>query len=218
MPGKSYRGSVPVMTQDEAILRDALYCDVATLAGEIGERNLFRYDALAAAAGFLEATLRAAGYVVRRQGYEVGGRICHNIEAEIAGTDRAGEVVIVGGHYDSVVGSPGANDNATGVAAVLALARAFAGKRTSRTLRFLGFVNEEPPWFRTPAMGSLRYARRCGEGGERVAAMLSLETIGYYADEKGSQRYPFPLSSFYPSTGNFIAFVGNMASRRLVRA
>jgi hypothetical protein len=78
-------------------------------------------------------------------------------------------------------------------------------------------VNEEPPHFQSTDMGSVRYARRCRERGENVVAMLSLETIGYFSEREGSQKYPFPLSYFYPSQGNFIGFVGNRASRQLVR-
>jgi Zn-dependent M28 family amino/carboxypeptidase len=217
MPGKSYRGPMPPLTAQEIDLRDALRRDVEKLAGEIGERNMARYRALAAAADFLESSLRESSYEARRLGYQVAGVTCHNIEVEIRGSDRADEIVIIGAHYDSVQGSPGANDNATGAAAVLALAGLFAGKKTSRTLRFVEFVNEEPPYFQSPAMGSLVYARDCKIRGEKIVAMLSLETIGYYTDEKGSQHYPFPFSLFYPSTGNFIGFVGNTSSADLVR-
>ena len=140
-----------------------------------------------------------------------------NLAAETPGADRPQEIVVVGGHYDSVIYCPGANDNATGVAATLALARTLKGFRPSRTLRFVCFVNEEPPYFQTADMGSRVYAGRCRQRGEKVTAMICLETIGYYTDEKGSQRYPAPFSLLYPATGNFIAFVGNYGSRRLVR-
>jgi Peptidase family M28 len=217
MPGKSNRGPIPPLGGSETLVRIALQRDVETLAGSIGERNLSRYTNLLAAADFLEASFASAGYAARRQSYSASGKNCDNIEAEITGADRADEIVLIGGHYDSIEGSPGANDNATGAAAVLALARAFAEKKTSRTLRFVAFVNEEPPYYRTPAMGSVVYARRARERGEKIVAMLSLETIGYYSEAEGSQHYLFPLNLFYPSTGNFIGFVGNLSSRRLVR-
>ena len=205
------------MTERERALREGLHQDIRRLAGEIGERNIIRYENLTAAADFIETSFAAAGYQARRQGYDVGGKACFNIEVEIAGADRPEEIVVVGAHYDSVIGSPGANDNATGAAAVLALARAFAGKKTSRTVRFVAFVNEEPPLFLTAEMGSRLYARRARQRNENIAAMLSLETIGYYSDAAGSQKYLFPLSLFYPSRGDFIGFVGNLASRRLLR-
>src|SRR5262245_39959598 len=121
-------------------------------------------------------------------------------------------------HYDSVSGSPGANDNASGVAVLLELARIFKAENPARTLRIVAFVNEEPPYFQTAEMGSRIYARRSHERGENIVAMLSLETIGYYSDEQNSQRYPFPFSWFYPTKGNFIGFVGNTSSRSLVRS
>jgi Zn-dependent M28 family amino/carboxypeptidase len=198
-------------------LRDSLRGDVEKLGGEIGERNVFLHDKLTEAADFLESSLSAAGYPVRKQQYDVSGKTCSNIEVELTGTDKPEEIVIIGAHYDSVSGSPGANDNATGVAATLALARLFAGKTPSRTIRFLCFVNEEPPFFLSPQMGSLVYSYQCRQRGERIIAMLSLETIGYYTDEPKTQDYPFPFSLFYPSTGNFIGFVGNYSSRTLVR-
>lgn len=191
--------------------------DVDTLAARIGERNLERPAGLAAAADFLHDSLASAGYAVERQRYPVAGMTCDNLEAALAGSSRPREIIVVGAHYDSVAGSPGANDNASGVAALLALARRFAGSRPARTLRFVAFTNEEPPYFQTEAMGSLHYTRRCRQRGERIVAMLSLETIGYYADAPGSQRYPVPFNLLYPSTANFIGFVGNLSSASLVR-
>lgn len=187
--------------------------DVRMLADVIGERNILRPKELEASANFLEQSLCRAGYEVRRQTYAVDGVSCRNLEAEIRGSD---EIVVIGGHYDSVFGSPGANDNATGAAAVLALAREFSGRSAGRTLRFVEFVNEEPPHFQTEQMGSLVYARECRARGEKIVAMLSLETMGYFSDEKGSQKYPFPFNLLYPNTGNFIGFVANRASRKLL--
>ncbi len=217
MPGKSHHGPLPSLSAEQEVLRDALRDDVDTLARKIGDRNVFRHENLAAAAAFLETSLAEAGYEVARQEFEVFDITCVNLEAEITGASRPEEIVVVGGHYDSVFGCPAANDNASGTAATLALARAFAGTKPARTVRFVLFTNEEPPHFQTPQMGSLVYARRCRARGERIVAMLSLETIGYYSDADDSQGYPFPFGLFYPTTGNFIAFVGNVSSRGLVR-
>lgn len=188
--------------------------DVRMLSDVIGERHLIRIKELDASANFLDQSLRKAGYSVKRQTYSVDGAACHNLEAEIPGSE---EIVVIGGHYDSVMGSPGANDNATGAAAVLALAREFAGQKLGRTLRFVEFVNEEPPYFQTEQMGSLVYARACMARGEKIVAMLSLETMGFYSDAKGSQKYPFPFNWLYPSVGNFIGFVANRASNKLLK-
>jgi len=216
MPGKNYNGPLPALNTREINLRDTLKHDLEKLSGEIGERNAIRYQNLFAAADFLEAGFVSAGYKVQRQGYQVGAITCYNIEVEIKGTKQPDEIVIIGAHYDSVINCPGANDNGTGTVSVLALARAFAGKKMSRTLRFVEFVNEEPPYFQTVQMGSVVYAKRCRERGEKIVAMLSLETIGYYSDVAGSQKYPPPFNLSYPSTGNFIGFVGNTSSSNLV--
>jgi Zn-dependent M28 family amino/carboxypeptidase len=217
MPGESYSGVFAPLDALEDRLEKELRRDVATLAGDIGERNALRERGLYDAADFVDRSLKDAGYEVRREAFDANGTRCENIEAQIVGRDRAAEVVVVGAHYDSVQGTVGANDNGSGAAAVLALARAFAGRETSRTLRFVEFANEEPPHFQTSTMGSLVYAKGCRERGDRVVAMLSIETIGYYRDEDGTQSYPFPFSLFYPSTGNFVGFVGNSSSCRLVR-
>jgi hypothetical protein len=187
------------------------------LAGDIGERQLWRPAALERAARYSEATWQAQGYQVARQSVVAEGETVYNLETEFLGGPRRDEIVVVGGHYDSVLGSPGANDNATGTAAVLELARLLAGQQRARTVRFVAFVNEEAPFFQTDAMGSWVYARRSHARGEQVVAMLAIETIGFYSDVAGSQHYPFPFGLFYPHTGNFIGFVGNIASRALVR-
>src|SRR5205823_6984193 len=132
---------------------------------------------------------------------------------EIRGIERGEEVVIIGAHYDSAPDSPGADDNASGVATMLALARSVAGRRLARTVRFVGFANEEPPYFGQAEMGSLIYAKNSKQAGDRVVTMLSIESVGFYSDSPLSQRYPAGLGLFYPSTGNYVAFVGNVWSR-----
>ena len=166
MPGKSYRGPLPAMTGLEIELRDALRRDVEKLAGEIGERNLWRPRQLGAAADFVQTSLETSGYPVQRQEFRVTEVTCCNVAAQITGQESPENTVIVGAHYDSVLGSPGANDNASAVAALLALGRMFTGKKIGRTLRFVAFANEEPPFFKTRNMGSLVYARRSRELGE----------------------------------------------------
>ena len=215
MPQKNPSHAATLSPSDIA-LRDELKQDVQHLAGDIGERNLSHYPQLNAAADFIEKSFIEAGLHPRRDSYEVRGLPLHNIEIEIRGASP--EVVLVGAHYDSVFGAPGANDNGSGVAALLALARRFAGKQTHHTLRFVAFVNEEPPYFQTPQMGSFVYAGRCKARGDRIAAMISLETIGYFSDAPRSQTYPVAtLGAFYPKVGNFIGIVGNVRSRSLVR-
>jgi Zn-dependent M28 family amino/carboxypeptidase len=212
MPGASWHDPLPFLTDDERKIAECLRRDVALLASGIGERNVDRYDSLATAANAIDTTLTGIGYHVTRQSYSVDGRVCQNLIAEIPGRNGSDEIIIIGAHYDSAPGTAGANDNASGVAALLALARMMQGERFDRTIRLVAFVNEEPPYFQTELMGSLVYARACRKRNENIVAMLSLETMGYYSDVPGSQHYPAPLGMFYPSVGNFIAFVSNRAS------
>jgi hypothetical protein len=216
MSGTSYKGTPAPLTTDQLQLRGELEGTVQSLAGDIGERNVVNYTALRAGADYIEQSFIEAGLHPRRDGYEADGVLCENIEVEIRGSSP--EIVVIGAHYDSVFGSPGANDNGSGVAALLALARRFAGDSGGRTLRFVAFVNEEPDHFRTHQMGSWVYASRCQARGDHISAMMSLETIGYYSDAPHSQRFPAQwLGLFYPTTGNFISFIANTSSRRVMQ-
>jgi len=213
MPGRSFSGPFPPLKDEETEVERRLREHVRILAGQIGERNVWQYDALQEAERYLDGKLRESGYSTAFQDYQVEGKTVRNLEAELGGTSKPAEILVIGAHYDSAMGCPGANDNGSGVAALLEIARLLAGKRLERTVRFVAFVNEEPPFFQTEAMGSLVYARRCKQRNEAIVAMLSLETIGYYTDAKGSQQYPFPFSLFYPDTGDFLGFVANLGSR-----
>lgn len=214
MPGRSYTGVVVVQNSE---LSAELRRHVEMLATKIGPRGTFKPDAYAAAAAYIEDEFRQMGYEPVRQDYEAGGMTCANIIAEIPGGAKADEILIVGAHYDSIPGCPAANDNASGVAGVLVLARMLHDSQHARTIRFIAFANEEMPYFHSDAMGALVYARACKARGENLVGMISLETIGYYSDERGSQRYPAPLDLLYPDVGNFIAFVGNVQSRSFVQ-
>jgi len=215
MPGARHRGPLPPLGADDRRLVSDLSKHVLAVASE--EHNVAHPRALERSARYIEAALAGYGYAVAWQEFEAAGVKVRNLEVARGGP--GGRLVVIGAHYDSVPGAVGADDNGSGVAALLELARAFRDFVPGEGLeiRFIFYVNEEPPWSRTEKMGSLVHARKLAREGREVGAMLSLETIGYYSDRPGSQRYPFPLSLFYPSTGDFIAFVGNLRSRRLVR-
>jgi Zn-dependent M28 family amino/carboxypeptidase len=185
---------------------------VQALAGDIGERNVWRPSALEQAARYIEAQLSAAGFAVAGQSYEAGGVACRNLEVTVAGRSR--EIVLAGAHYDTVPGSPGADDNASGVAGILEMARLLAGIEPERTVKLVAFVNEEPPFFYFGEMGSKVYAEAARRRGDDIRVMLSLEMLGCYSEARGSQGYPPFLRWFYPGRGNFIAFVSNLRSRR----
>lgn len=189
---------------------------VRTLAEAIGPRSYREPASLAAAADVITQSFQAGGYTVTFQPYEVKGQTYRNIIAERRGTEEPDRVLIVGAHYDTVEGTPGADDNASGIAVLLELARLHAETRFRKTVRFVAFTLEEPPFFRSQQMGSRVYARSLKERGEQVEGMLCLEMVGYYLQEKGSQSFPlFWLRWRYPTTGNFITVVSNSASEAL---
>jgi Zn-dependent M28 family amino/carboxypeptidase len=199
-----------------AVSPERLRAHVTALSAEIGERNVFRPAALQAAADYITEAWRRQGYQVVPQVYEARGVKSANLEVTRLGKTRPGEIILIGAHYDSVHGSPGANDNASGVAALLEISVLFAGIEPARSVRFVAFTNEEPPFFLWREMGSLVYARAAQARGDDIRLMVSLEMLGCYRDEPGSQHYPPLFRHFYPDRGNFIACVSNFRSRRLM--
>lgn len=217
MPGKSFSGVLPPLTAEEIQIKSNLTRHISYLAGEVGERNVIAYEPLQKTAQYIEDSLKKVGYDLKSQEYVVQMRKVRNLIAEIHGGSQASEIVVIGAHYDTVYDCPGADDNTSGIAALLELARSLKGSHPSRTVRFVAFVNEEPPWFQTDDMGSLVYAEHAHKLKENIVAAISIETIGMYSDAEGSQRYPSGFKSLYPSKGDFIAFIGNLGSRGLVR-
>jgi hypothetical protein len=214
VPGESHAGEFKPLSDEERQLEAALRRHIAAIAPR--EHNMEHPVALEAAAKEIERVLAALGYPVSAQRFSTPLGEARNIEVEIAGGALAREIVLVGAHYDSVSGSPGANDNGSGVAALLELARLMRDAKPARTLRLVWFVNEEPPYYKGEDMGSRQYARRSRARGENIVAMFSVETVGYYSEREGSQRYPCPLGFFYPARGDFLAFVSNLGSRALL--
>ena len=218
MPGSSYEAVPPPLSVEEEASRDHLRTHVYMLAKEIGERNLQHYDGLERARDYVAEQFRLAGYVPSMQSFVYHGESFQNVEAILLGHGSPRESVVVGAHYDSVEGSPGANDNASGVATLLEVARSLVGRPLPITVRFVAFTTEEPPYFNAgEGMGSVEYAKALDDPAKDVRAMLSLETVGFYSDVPGSQHYPPFVGIFYPDRGNFIAFVGNVQSRGIVR-
>jgi hypothetical protein len=198
MPGTSHAGPLPPLTGEARALTLRLRLHVAALA--VKERNVD----LETPARYIEQAFRSQGLEFSVQEFVSAGRRVRNIEA------GAGDIV-VGAHYDTVPGSPGADDNASGVAVLIELAA------MKMPVRLVAFANEEPPYSFGPDMGSWAWAKRARNRGEPIRAMFSLEMLGYYRDTAGSQRYPAPLGLFYPDRADFIAFVGDLGARGLVR-
>jgi Zn-dependent M28 family amino/carboxypeptidase len=218
VPGSSYSGPPPPLTPEEADVSARLKRHVQVLAGTIGERNRARPEAYQQAHEYIVEAFRHAGYAPRLlQERRVADRAIHNIEVELVGTNRPTELIIVGAHYDSEAKCPGANDNASGIAALLELARLCAGHPMARTVRFLAFYDEED--FGDRPMGSRVYAGDCSRRHDDIIGVISLETVGFYTDGPGSQHYPFLFHTLHPGysrIGNFVAFIGNGHSRQLV--
>jgi len=222
MPGERHTGTLPPLSEEHISLAASLRADVTHLSVGIGERNVFKPAGYRAAESWLARRLTELGLVVQRQAFEAHGVPCVNLSAELPGRTRPDEVIVYGAHYDSLKDCPAANDNGSGVAAVLALARHLsdlpADKRPARSVRFVFFANEEPPFFYTGKMGSRVYADACRARNENIVAMLTPETIGCYSDAPGSQLYPLPfLSGPIGGVGDYVAFIGVGRSAPLVR-
>jgi Zn-dependent M28 family amino/carboxypeptidase len=195
----------------------ALYGHVKALSERIGPRSVYEYDRLNAARDYILSSLKTMGYQPETQTYTYDGRSFSNIVVTIAGKKKPGEVVLIGAHYDTYAGTPGADDNASGVAMLLELCRLIKNDGPDRTIKFVFFTLEEPPVFRTAFMGSTVYADKARKSGEKIVAMICLESLGYYHGEKGGQGFPLPLMSlFFTTTPDFVAVVGNLSSRELV--
>ena len=197
-------------------LAKRLHHHVWTLAGEIGEHNVFHPEALLAAQSYITETWRSQGFEVAEQLFQVEGVRCANLEVTLPGTEQPEAIILIGAHYDSVIGAPGANDNGSGVAALLEISRLMGAERLPCTFRFVAFANEEMPFFNTGDQGAVRYAQAARRRGDDIRLMLCLETIGYYRDEPGSQDYPALFRFFYPNRGNFLALVSNFRSRQMM--
>jgi Zn-dependent M28 family amino/carboxypeptidase len=214
LPGKSYTGPPAPVTTAEAELAQRLRGHIVAIASET--HNVAHYPALEKSAAYIEAELSSLGYAPQSQIYNIGDKPVRNIAVELAppGATAATPSLVIGAHYDSADDAPGSNDNGSGSAAVIELARLLKDvPLKDKRLRLVLFVNEEPPYDRTPDMGSYRYAKSLRDKGETLMGMISLETIGCFSDKPGSQKYPFPFELFFPDTANFIAFVALPGSR-----
>lgn len=198
------------------ILETNLKAHVKHLSEDIGTRTYQETEKLNRAADYIEEKFRSYKCNVKRQSFKAENNTYYNIEAEVKGRTSAGDgIIVVGAHYDTAWGTPGADDNASGVAGLLELCRLTSERPLLLTVRFVAFALEEPPFFRTRNMGSYVYAESLKNEAADVKGMVSLEMLGYFCDKKGCQYYPLPFFRwFYPDRGNFLAFVGNIRSRQ----
>ena len=211
--------SVSVKRRDTTLIGDTrkLHRHVKYLTVDIGSRSAYEYDQIEATKEYIVDCLKAFGYVPSFQTFTYNRKKYSNVIASRTGVKLPDETVIIGAHYDTARGTPGADDNASAVATLLEIARALKDFSPDRTLKLIFFVVEEPPIFKSEQMGSYIYAKEAKARNEDIKAMICLEMLGYYTNEKDGQTYPFPIMSrVYPSTPNFIAIVGNLNSTSLV--
>lgn len=200
-------------------IKSNLIDTVTYLSEGIGQRSYLDIERLEIAAEFIEKKLKSFGCITERQPFDYKNNVYYNLIGTVEGAEKTDKgILIIGAHYDTVIGTPGADDNASGVAGMLELARLAASEPFRRTAIFAAFCLEEPPVFMTQNMGSYVYAKSLNDLKTDIYGMISLEMLGYYSDYKQSQYYPNPLfSHFYPDKGNFIAFVGNISSMRFTK-
>lgn len=208
-----------------SILESALRAHVEILCKT--ERNTGNCpEGLDQAAGYICGQFEQFGYGVTRQEFPADGMTCANLEALPSGFVGFEQPhIVVGAHYDSAPGTPGADDNASAVAILLELARLLAGKPCAKSPRFVAYTNEEPPHFCTPTMGSVVHARACRKRGDRITGMVCLESLGVFSNQPGSQELPAEFAllpdefkkmilpdGIDPTVGNFLAVIGNPTS------
>ncbi|PIV39709.1 MAG: aminopeptidase [Candidatus Omnitrophica bacterium CG02_land_8_20_14_3_00__42_8] len=198
------------------MLPEKLKRHVVKLSNEIGDRNISNYENLKKTADYIVVQFLSYGYNVTFQKYSVAGKEVKNIIALKTGSRFPNEIILLGAHYDSCF-NPGADDNASGISGLLELARMIANKKVDRTIEFIAFVNEEPPFFKTEVMGSRIYAKECKAENKNIRAIIVFDLIGFYSNKPFSQRYPVILGLFFPNKGNFIGVFGNFKSRYLAR-
>jgi len=205
-------------TQFDNSITENLSKTLHILARDIGKRNHLNPSGLKKAINYIKYEFEKFGYSVDTQVYKADSvdMDFENIIVTVPGTTDKDSIIVIGAHYDTFGETPGADDNGSAVGVLLELARLFKDIKTTKTLRFVAFANEEPPFFKTNDMGSMRYAKMCKTLGENIEAMVCLESVGYYSDKPQSQNYPHVLKFFYPNTGNFLSMVSNMPSMKLL--
>lgn len=207
------------MNDEHSDVEANLKLHVDRLAGLIGPRTLSRPGTIAATIGYIQGQWTEMGYSVESERYDALGDEATNLIVEKDGDRRQEEIVLLGAHYDTVETTPGADDNASAVAVLIEVSRLLREHQGARTVRYVAFACEEPPYFNLDLMGSQHHARLSRKRNDQIVGMLCLEMVGYFRDEPNSQQVPpaIPkvLRGLLPRRGNFLAAVGNLKSWRL---
>lgn len=200
----------------EASLETRLREHVTYLAVTCHPRDSSHLRQQKAVVDYIARSLRESGGQVDFQTFMAEGRPYVNVRSVIPGSQEGR--IIIGAHYDACGDTPGADDNASGIAGLLEVARLLKGMHPRYTIELVAYANEEPPFFKTKHMGSAHHAALMAESKTAVHGMIALEMIGFYSDRDKSQNYPSQtLSWVYPDKGNFIAVLGNWGSVSLAR-
>lgn len=219
-------------SQPPAVDPTRLEAHVRYLSETLYPRSFDQFENIARAAGYIQDEFKALGVDVTVQEVVVEESRYRNIIGRFG--PESGPLTVIGAHYDShgdaskgarfsagydrSTHTPGADDNASGVAGLIELASLLQRHPPSHPVELVAYTLEEPPHFRTEHMGSAWHANSLLDNGKTVSLMLSLEMIGFFSDEPGSQHFPVPgMSFFYPSSGNFIALVGRVGDMDLTR-
>lgn len=207
------------MSIDRDAIESNLRLHVDRMAGLIGPRTLQRPKTIVATTGYISGQWRTMGYEVAEEHYDAIGDRATNLIVQQVGNKRNNQIVLLGAHYDTVPTTPGADDNASAVAVMLEVSRLLKDHQGKRTMRYVAFACEEPPYFNFDCMGSQNHARICRSRGDDIVGMLCLEMVGYFTDQPQSQRIPLAipkmLHRFFPKRGDFLAAVGDLKSWRL---
>jgi Zn-dependent M28 family amino/carboxypeptidase len=210
----------PTPMKPPAVSPERLQAHVRMLSETLHPRNVENLENLEKAADYVHAELAASGAEVTDQWFEVKGEKYRNIVARFGPAE--GLLLVIGAHYDSFETTPGADDNASGVAGLIELAQLLGRNPPRQPVELVAYTLEEPPHFYTETMGSAHHARSLKDTAREVSLMLSLEMIGWFSDAPGSQTYPLPgMDYLYPDRGDFIAIIGRFsdwAETRKVKA
>lgn len=202
-------GIYPVVTVNESFIKEI----VKTLSVDIGPRNFDHFDSLMRTSEYIQRNFQSIGYKVELQKYTVAERVVENIIVSVG--PKNAERIIVGAHYDTFGNQVGADDNASGIAGLLALAKLLKDnkQKLKKRVDLVAFTLEEPPFFRSEGMGSYIHAKSLNDKDVNIFGMISLEMIGYFSTKEDSQEYPLGiLHLFYPNKGNFIGVVSDISS------
>ncbi len=208
--------SLSIEHASDAQLPQRLESHVRKLVFEFSLRDHLNIVQLDRASAYIESELAKHATNARFQNYRVNNNDYRNVIAQF-GPDTE-DVIVIGAHYDSYGGLPAADDNASGVAGLIELARMLSKVTLNKRVELVAYSLEEPPYFRTEHMGSAIHAKWLKNTNKRVSLMLSLECIGYFSDAANSQNFPVSaMGALYPNTGNFIALVGHYREGALSR-